>query len=166
MTSGPGARRTRTAACLALAVLLGAAGCGDGPDPPSTDRGALETYLQQAPGVPLVLPTQLPGRYVFLGPGWEQSEDGRMYIRESDYRLDARDASTVVVICTLEPGRPRDSCVPEGPDGSDGPAIERRLGAYPVWIRPVGSDRLSAAERDFWSTVPLSDDLGAVSWLT
>jgi len=104
----------------------------------------------------------LPEAYTFLGTGIEQRAQGRTSVRSTDYRLDTASGS-VVEVCVAEPGLPRTACAPAGAEDR---TIERRVGAYPVWIRPLGADSLADDERTYWSTVPLSADLAPVSWLT
>ena len=148
---------------LLLVLWLAVSGCGGDANPPYTDRDALRTYLRQAPGVPLVLPVRLPPDHVFLGPGFEQSRDQRMFVRSMDFRVDSGDVSEVIELCVADPGTPRATCV--APDDAS-QRVDRRHGAYPVWVRPLGSDVLTEDERTFWTTVALSDDLDAVTWLT
>jgi hypothetical protein len=123
----------------------------------------LRTYLDQAPGVPLVLPTTLPPQYVFLGPGFEQSANGAMFVRTFDFRLGDTDTSQVIEICVATPGSSSSTCVPAGAQKQ---AMARKLGEYPVWIRPLGSDEFREGDGTFWKDVPLSDDLDAITWLT
>lgn len=144
----------------ALVLLLSA--CSSSPRP-WTDRDTLAHHVEQTRGVPLVLPTTLPEAYVFLGPGFEERREGRVVVRAADFRLDDGPASGVVDVCAAEPGSPTDVCVAPGEEAD---TVERTVGAYPVWIRPLGTGALPAGARAFWTTVPLTADLDAVGWLT
>lgn len=148
---------------LLLVLWMAATGCGDQPNEPYTERSARRTYLDQAPGVPLVLATTLPAPYVFLGPGFEQSSDDRMFVRTMDFRLDSGSTSKVIELGVAEPASPVSTCAPAG---SESQTVSRVNGADPVWIRPLGEDVLTTEECTFWATVPLSDNLDAVTWLT
>ena len=74
------ASRLLRGAALIVALWTAAAACGGQAGAPYSDRDALRVYVDQAPGVPLVLPTTLPAPYVFLGPGFEQSKDDRVFV--------------------------------------------------------------------------------------
>lgn len=156
-------RRMRYLPILMVLSVLVLSSCQSDTSTPSTDRDALETYMGRAPGVPLVLPTTLPAEYVFLGPGYQQSVNGAMFVRTLDFRLKDSATSQVVEICVASPGSKASTCVP--PDAPE-TAIHRAVGQYPVWIRPLGVDKFEDGERKFWVEVPLSIDLDSISWLT
>ena len=80
-----------------------------------------------------------------------------------DFRLDSGPTSKVIEVCVAEPDSPASTCAPEG---SEAHTLSRTNGAYPVWIRPLGEETLTTAERTFWTAVPLTDDLDAATWLT
>lgn len=110
-----------------------------------------------------MLPVTLPDTYLFIGPGFEQSKDGLMFVRTTDFRLGGPQTSQVIEICVAGPGSTAGVCVPSGAEGQ---TITRTSGAYPVWIRPLGSDEFTAEARAFWTGVGLSADLDAIGWLT
>ncbi|MGL5826852.1 MAG: hypothetical protein ACRCYU_18885 [Nocardioides sp.] len=121
-----------------------------------TTRDAARRLLEDKPGVPFMLPEQLPDGYIWRGPSGYATDGNMVTLRESMFGP-GRDLGVVPVVIICTHGRGPDLC-PEGVRHFD-----RVVDGYAVTIS-FSATRPAPEFEEFWRTVPLVNDLD-VSWL-
>ncbi|WP_146827044.1 hypothetical protein [Aeromicrobium flavum] len=121
-------------------------------------RVSAQADLDAAPGIPPVLPAEIPRDYQWEGfDRHERDGSGDVVVRSSTFvPWSDRAQLPTVRVCAREPGQA--SCV------RGLRPVERTAGGLDVMIAFVGSHQPSDEDVEFWTTVPLAVSLD-VSWL-
>ncbi|GAA3537345.1 hypothetical protein AFL01nite_12030 [Aeromicrobium flavum] len=153
--------RTPVAPWLVVAVLVAVAAAAvialDDSDSDVT-RASVRGDLASLPGIPLVLPDQVPEGYSWQGlDSHEIDPSGRVVGRSSTFAAWGNlDHAPTVQVCSHTPA------VQTCPRGDW--SIERKVDGLGVTIAFMGGQRDRAGDTAFWESVRLSDSLD-VSWL-
>lgn len=132
----------------------------------SVDHSQVREYLEQNPGVPLVLPVTLPDGYRFIGPGLDTFDDSRparqVIGRTADFTNGgtvAESDTKVVELCTSRPGS--DACTIDRNDL----VFRKVMGDYAVSIRFVGESAVPAEDSAKWSDVKTAFYSNDIKWI-
>jgi hypothetical protein len=130
-----------------------------GPADPAFGMSAvdMDSLAQEWPGAPIVLPTSLPPGYGWAGVGEAQGDGRTVWARTSQFV--SVNGEPLVEVCAKKRQQAR------GCEG-DGVVLRRSVEGFEVTISLPTSTR-PADEKllDFWSSVEMTTDYPAVTWL-
>lgn len=140
-----------------LALSTGSASLGSSHDRSEFNRAAVRSYLDETPGVPLVLPRTLPASYRWLGPDAAQLNwRGWVVVRSSVFVPGPIGSGPIVTVCieASDPSQcPRETNEVIRADGSGARVVILFSGVEPT-----------RQDLEWWDSVELGDPFDA-SWL-